>query len=108
MDFSHSSTYTMSQLTKVHEVLPIDCSRSFPDFMKSSSAVGTIAIFGSCRSPSSIVTDIDRETRIFDFCTCCAELPLEEAGKIEHELGRTLPITDVVSIDSVTINQRRR
>ena len=63
----------MSQLTKVHEVLPTDCSRSFPNFMKSSSAVGTIAIFGSCRSPSSIVTDIDREARIFDFCTCCAE-----------------------------------
>ena len=98
----------MSQLTKVHEVLPTDCSRSFPDFTKSFSAVGTIAIFGSCRSPSSIVTDIDREARIFDFCTCCAELPLEEAGKMEVELGRALPITDVVSIDSVTINQRRR
>ena len=98
----------MSQLTKVHEVLPTDCSRSFPDFMKSSSAVGTIAIFGSCRSPSSIVTDFDREARTSDLCTCCAELPLEEAGKMEYELGRTLPITDVVSIDSVTINQRRR
>ena len=98
----------MSQLTKVHEVLPIDCSRSFPDFMKSSSAVGTIAIFGSCRSPSSIVTDIDREARIFDFCTCCAELPLEEAGKMERKLGLALAISDVVSVYDIGRIQRVR